>query len=325
MKRRYKFGMGLGVIAAAIYLNNASWIAGPPEREMTLLSHRGVHQTYHRMNLANDTCTAERIDLPTHGYLENMIDSFAAAIAAGAQMIELDIHPTTDGHFVVFHDWTMDCRTNGTGKTRDHSLADLKALDIGFGYTADGGKTYPFRGQFVGVMPTLAEVLQALPDTHFMINFKSRSKTEAASLISYLDSGEWKRLSVSGHIAPVHIVTESHPDVKGMTRQDSKACLKSYVLMGWTGHMPKACHNTFVPVPSNYRRLAWGWPHKFEQRLNKVGSRSILMGAYGGVGSTGIDSPEALRLVPKHYKGIVWTNKVEIVGPLLKPDVQSSE
>ena len=26
------------------------------------------------------------------------------------------------------------------------TLAELKTLDIGYGYTADGGKTYPFKG-----------------------------------------------------------------------------------------------------------------------------------------------------------------------------------
>ena len=33
-------------------------------------------------------------------------------------MIEIDVHPTTDGQFAVFHDWTLDCRTNGAGVTR---------------------------------------------------------------------------------------------------------------------------------------------------------------------------------------------------------------
>ncbi len=59
-------------------------------------------------------------------------------------MVEIDVAPTKDGKMVLFHDWTVDCRTNGKGETRDLTLAELKALDIGYGYTADGGKTYPF-------------------------------------------------------------------------------------------------------------------------------------------------------------------------------------
>ncbi len=70
-----------------------------------------------------------------------------AAFDAGADIVEFDVHPTTDGHFAVFHDWTLDCRTDGKGVTREHTLAELKKLDAGYGYTADGGKTYPLRGK----------------------------------------------------------------------------------------------------------------------------------------------------------------------------------
>jgi glycerophosphoryl diester phosphodiesterase len=70
-----------------------------------------------------------------------------AAFNAGADVVEIDVHPTNDGHFAVIHDWTLDCRTNGRGVTRKHSLAELKTLDAGYGYTADGGKTFPFRCQ----------------------------------------------------------------------------------------------------------------------------------------------------------------------------------
>lgn len=36
--------------------------------------------------------------------LTNTIPAFEAAVAAGAEMVEMDIHETRDGHFVVFHD-----------------------------------------------------------------------------------------------------------------------------------------------------------------------------------------------------------------------------
>ncbi|NNE56866.1 MAG: glycerophosphodiester phosphodiesterase [Hellea sp.] len=317
MKKRYKFALGAGLLLAGLYVNNASWIAGIPDGEMTLVSHRGVHQTFHRDGLNNETCTAEHIFKPRHEFLENTIESFDAAIYAGAEQIELDIHPTTDGEFVVFHDWTLDCRTDGTGKTRDHDLAYLKALDIGYGYTSDYGRTFPFRGKFTGKMPTLNEVLTEFSDTHFIINFKSRSKSEAASLLDYLDAGEWSRLSVSGHVDPVSIVRDAHPKVRGMVRSEVKQCLKSYVLTGWSGFVPKSCYNMTVPVPANYRKFFWGWPHRFEKRLNKVGSRSLLMGEYTGTGSTGIDSMADLEFVPKNYKGMVWTNTVEWTGPEL--------
>lgn len=325
MRKRQKTAIAMMVIVAGLYLNNASWIGAAPSGEISLLSHRGMHQTYHRKELTNQTCTADRIDEPVHEYLENTIAGFEAAVKAGAEIIELDIHSTTDDEFVVFHDWTVDCRTQGEGRTRDHSLSDLRALDIGYGYTADGGKTYPFRGKGYGPMPTLKEVLTALPNTRFMINIKSRSKREAEALLRYIGEAEWQRLSVMGHIDPVSVIAKRRPDVLAVSKQDGKACVKAYVLTGWTGRVPEICHNSLVGVPINYRYLMWGWPDRFERRLQNVGSRSMLVGPLrdGSVG--GVDTHDDIDNIPRSYRGIVWTNKIELVGPEIKRRGQSSE
>lgn len=92
--------------------------------------------------------------------------------------------------------------------------------------------------------------------------------------------------------------------------------------MGWFGHMPESCHNSYVAVPKNYRPLIWGWPYRFEARLDAVGSRAMLLGDYDGMGSTGIDTIEDLAAVPEQFSGIVMTDKVELVGPYLNPSSQ---
>lgn len=329
MRKRKKIVIGLGVIAAGLFLNNSSMlstmISGLPDGEMTLMAHRGVHQTYHRKNLDNQTCTATRIDAPTHGFIENTLESMRAAIDAGADLIELDIHLTTDGELVVFHDWTIDCRTEGTGETRDHDLAYLKSLDLGYGYTADGGKTFPFRGKFVGAMPTLGEVLSEFPDTKFLINIKSRSKSVADAFLEYVPESDWPRISIMGHLDTMNIIRATRPDISHASPGGIKSCLKTYLLTGWSGHVPKSCHNMDVHVPANLRKLAWGWPHKFEKRLNSVGSRSVLRGDLGHHKTAGIDTDRDIARVPLGYTGIVYTNKIEIVGPELKKRAQSSE
>ena len=58
--------------------------------------------------MANDTCTATRIEQPVHDYLENTVRSMQAARLATAQMVEVDIAPTADGRIAIFHDWTHD-------------------------------------------------------------------------------------------------------------------------------------------------------------------------------------------------------------------------
>jgi glycerophosphoryl diester phosphodiesterase len=143
MRRLPMIGLALAVpLAAFVYVNNTSLLSASRGGGPTLLAHRGLHQTFPAESLKADTCTAARIHPPEHGFLENTIASMQAAFDAGADVIELDVHPTTDGYFAVFHDWTLDCRTNGNGVTRERTLAELKVLDIGHGYTGDGGKTY---------------------------------------------------------------------------------------------------------------------------------------------------------------------------------------
>ena len=183
--RKY-FLLGITAFAIAIYLTNASWLADKPSGQPTLISHRGVYQTYNRENLGRDDCTAIRVFEPEHEYLENTIASMQAAFDAGADIVEIDVHPTIDGEFAVFHDWTIDCRTEGKGTTRDHPMTYLKTLDIGYGYTHDDGKTFPFRGKGVGLMPTLEEVYRAFPGREFLINIKGGDSKEAEQLHNYL-------------------------------------------------------------------------------------------------------------------------------------------
>jgi hypothetical protein len=108
-------------------------------------------------------------DLPANATKHNQILRSGVVFArgpSGGHIVpkfgnEIAVHPTADGHFVVFHDWTLECRTDGYGVTRQHTLTELKALDAGYGYTADGGKTFPIRGKGVGLIPSLDEVFAA--------------------------------------------------------------------------------------------------------------------------------------------------------------------
>src|SRR5689334_10585237 len=94
---------------------------GPP----TILAHRGIGQQFD-IPIESERCTAEHMRRPTHDYLENTIRSMQAAFDSGADVVEFDIHPTTDGRFAVFHDRRLDCKTNGQGLTRSHTIQELK-------------------------------------------------------------------------------------------------------------------------------------------------------------------------------------------------------
>lgn len=62
---------------------------------------------------------------------ENTLAAFRRAVAIGAEMFELDVLLSRDGHVVVIHDDTLDRTTNGSGRVADRTLAELSALDAG--------------------------------------------------------------------------------------------------------------------------------------------------------------------------------------------------
>lgn len=302
-----------------IYFNNSSLFTEQRSDRPFLLAHRGLAQTFPMEGITDETCTAERIYSPEHPYLENTIPAIKAAFDAGADMVELDIHPTKDNQFVVFHDWTLDCRTNGRGVTRDHTLAELKKLDIGYGYTADNGKTYPFRGKGVGLMPSLTEVLDAFPNKSLLINVKSNDPKEGELLAQYLSKLSKERrsqLAVYGGDEPIDALKEKLPDLRVMSKATMKRCLIPYIAIGWTGYIPEACENTQLHIPEKIGPWLWGWPSKFQNRMDQVNTRVIVVGGDGTDFSSGFDSPEDIKRIPDDFRGVIWTNRIDKIAPL---------
>lgn len=307
-------------VASGIYINNTSLLAPHQDGKPVLLAHRGIAQRFDERDLDNDTCTAARMLPPAHDYLENTLRSMRASFEAGADVVELDVHPTTDGEFAVFHDWTLDCRTDGNGVTRAQTMAKLKTLDIGYGYTADGGKTFPFRGKGVGMMPALSEVFAAFPDKKLLINVKSRDPDEGERLAGVLNalSAERRRtIMVYGGNEPIEVIRRLTPDVRTVSRGAIRSCLTRYIGYGWTGLVPAACRNAIVLVPINAAPWLWGWPDRLLARMNAVNSAVFALGPYsGGEFSTGIDTAEIFARLPQGYSGGIWTNEIEAIAKI---------
>lgn len=317
-----KIALAIALFAVAVWGWNTSLFTNPtPDARVKLIAHRGVHQTFDKALMDGDTCTAEKIFPPTHEFMENTLPSMRAAFDSGADVVEIDVHLTPDKQFAVFHDWTVDCRTEGNGVTEELPMAALKALDIGHGYTADGGRTFPLRGKGIGLMPTLDEVFRAFPDQKFLINFKSRRAEEGEALAQLLDANPaWRKsvFGVYGGTPPTRRSIELIDGLLGYDRESIVSCLGGYLAIGWTGMVPDACLNSLVVVPSNYAWLMWGWPHKFAERMRDAGAVVILLGPYDGGGfSAGVDEPGQANLVPEGFDGYVWTNRIEVMAPVL--------
>lgn len=308
-----RVGSSLGLIilvSVAVHLMRAHVDLPAQPAEFEIIAHRGVHQNYSMRNMTDETCTATRIYPLTHHFIENTISAIGEAFRDGATMVELDIHPTADGHMVVFHDWGLDCRTDGHGVTHDHTLAELKKLDIGYGYTADGGKTYPLRGLGVGMMPTLEEVLTAFPDKKLLIHQKDgyiRTAGILAAIVNTLPVQQRKRLYWYGPKRPYPRLQQIAPDI---TKQfpfpgEMRQCAKTELLRLGFGDLPQECHLSSMGGPDRYLWLVPGWPNDF---LHKAATQRIPFYV------TEVDTvAEARKLALLPINGIV-TNRIEVIG-----------
>ena len=320
MRNWKKVAIGAGVALFLVYLGNASWLWGRPGRT-TLITHLGMHQQFDERGLSLYACKADRMLPPTHPFLENTIAGVGQAFQFGADIGDIDVQPTKDGDYVVFHDARLECRTNGSGSTWDKSVPQLKSLDIGYGYTADKGRTYPFRGRFVGAMPTLGAMLEAYPNRRFMLVMKSNDPREADLLLAWLQRHhvDLRRIQVLGGDRPAARLRELAPEMRVGGQQQMKACLVGYLATGWIGAIPSACRNTVVMVPFNYRKAVWGWPNLFVKRMARVNSAVVLIGDLerhsNRPGMNALDTPDQLAALPRDYAGQIFTSRIDLIGP----------
>jgi glycerophosphoryl diester phosphodiesterase len=246
-----------------------------------------------------------------------------AAFAAGADVVELNVHLTPEKTFAAMHDWTADCRTEGKGVTEELGVAYLKTLDISYGYTADGGTTFSLRGKGVGLLPTLDEVLPRFPDKQFPINYKSRRAEEGDAFAKLVAAHpEWRNAiwGSYGGSERTDNSLELIDGLRGYTNKSILKCVMDYELAGWTCVVPGLCRNTIVVVPPKFAWAVWGWPHKFACRMEDAGSTVILLGPLDmkDVGSTGIDRLDDIKQISTGFAGNAWTNRKELIGPELR-------
>ncbi len=118
-------------------------------------------------------------------YPENTLEGFARALAARVRYFEIDIAITADDVPVLYHDFVLnpDITRGPDGAWLDRpgpalrtlTFAELDAYDVGrirpgSDYAARFSAQMPIDGARI---PTLAAVLAAAPEAHFLIELKS--------------------------------------------------------------------------------------------------------------------------------------------------------
>lgn len=132
---------------------------------------------------------------------ENTLAAFEKAIEVGADLIEIDIRETKDGHLVIIHDSTVNRTTNGSGRVNELTLAEIRALDAG----SWAGEEY--RGLKV---PTLREALETMkgriaPD----LDFKAGNLQKLVAVVNEVEiakecthCGPWERCEEIKRLEP---------------------------------------------------------------------------------------------------------------------------
>ncbi|RFA23602.1 glycerophosphodiester phosphodiesterase [Subtercola boreus] len=99
---------------------------------------------------------------------ENTLAAFEAALAAGADAIEVDLQPTSDGVAVVIHDDRLDRTTDLVGEVGQTDAATIASADAGSWFAN------PFAGIRVPTFDDLIAWGRANPGIHWLLEFKGR-------------------------------------------------------------------------------------------------------------------------------------------------------
>jgi glycerophosphoryl diester phosphodiesterase len=171
-------------------------------------------------------------------------------------------------------------------------------------------------------MPSLDEVLTAFPDRDLLIDVKSNDPNEGrllAERIAALPAEREGEIMIYGGARPVRVIQQRLSHLRTITRPRLKQCLIRYMAFGWVGHVPSSCENSVLMVPANVVPWLWGWPSRFLQRMDAVGTLVLLIGDYRGEGfSQGFDDPNRLSDLPSHYAGGIWTDRIDLIGPAVE-------
>ena len=190
---------------------------------------------------------------------ENTMPAFGAAIALGAEEIEFDLWPTTDGEIVVCHDPVLDRVSTGSGKIYEHSYAELLELDFGVKHGE----------RFKGLkIPTFEEVLQKFSRVVIMnihvkiwdLEFKDRLYNKIIDLV--------RKYQCEKHI---YFMTASDKCIKELSviAPDLKCCL------GWSGE-ESGMEQVDRAIAAGAYKIQFFKPHYDKAAIDKAHANGII-------------------------------------------------
>jgi glycerophosphoryl diester phosphodiesterase len=223
---------------------------------------------------------------------ENTLEAFERALADGATALELDIHRTADGHFVVAHD--------PDGRRMAGESEAFRAV------TLERVKKWRVRGGAEGVpceVPALDEVLAAFPNVPMSIDHKPDDPGAVPDLLELL-----ARHGAEGRVTLASFSGKVMDRVRSLGYRGRTALTRQEVV--WLRFLPAALARKLVagdaaqiPTHSGPIRLDG---RRFLEKCRTVGIRADFWvvnnpaeaGALLDAGATGVMTDDPARIVP---------------------------
>lgn len=310
--------LALMLFAAAIVAFN--FLTAPSlQTQGALVAYRGGGQLVDYQALAASGCTANSIVSSDNLHIENTLEALAESERVGVDVFHLNIHLTKDKQFVLFHDWTLDCATNGSGAVNSHTADELLALDAGYGYTFVGTNyalnethyalnetKYPFRAKGYRIS-NLQTVLDKYPHKTLWLNLKNNDEVAFAAL------GELLREHYADRLSNTLIITSpkgeawfaaAYPALTTISVESTKTCVMDYLLYGWSGVFPESCSNRPILLPPDKAKYLWGYPRTFAARAQHEGSQVYLWAEHKPLNSYELEIHNGIGVITGDIQGI---------------------
>lgn len=194
---------------------------------------------------------------------ENTMPAFLAALDAGVDMIETDIHQTADGELIIMHDRSA-LRTAGVDRfITDMTLAEVQQLDVG-GWMAPefaGTRVLTVRQFMEWIKPTQLLINWELKDYPYEVGdeiaFSSADKlvdlieeyglAERSMVNSFSNQVLAHIVKKHGHKFPVH-----GQGILNARRTKDEANIPEEELFDWCCMYPNVVGNNPVEYPENF-------------------------------------------------------------------------
>ncbi len=113
-------------------------------------------------------------------YPENSLAAIRHTIAIGADFIEIDTRCTSDGKVILMHDGSVDRTTNGKGKVKSLTFAQVRALKL-----KDSDEKHIYK------VPTFREALDVAKGNIMVdIDMKSAPVSKLVEIVHQMDMGD---------------------------------------------------------------------------------------------------------------------------------------